>query len=132
MILVIHGLIIKIFMERLIGCIFEEKIMAVQVTTDTDFGAVLASNPKVIVKYYADWCGSCKLFAPKFRRMSEDPNNAGVVFLDVNAELNPEARKAAGVNNLPFIATFKDGSLLEGFATGKEEKVIEMIGTLKG
>jgi thiol-disulfide isomerase/thioredoxin len=122
---------IKISGSVIEGFIFEKKIMAVQVSTDSDFSNLIASNQKVIVKYYADWCGSCKLFAPKFRRMSEDAANEGILFLDVNAEQNPEARKMAGVNNLPFIATYKAGSLSEGFATGKEEKVLEMLGNLK-
>jgi thiol-disulfide isomerase/thioredoxin len=115
---------IKISVSVIERFIFEEKNMAVQVSTDSDFSNLIASNQKVIVKYYADWCGSCKLFSPKFRRMSEDAANEGILFLDVNAEQNPEARKMAGVNNLPFIATFAAGSLSEGFATGKEEKVL--------
>jgi thioredoxin-like negative regulator of GroEL len=47
--------------------------------------------------------------------------------MEVNAEENPEARKLAGVNNLPFVATFKGGKLLEAHATGKEEAVVEML-----
>jgi len=101
--------------------------MAVQVLTDDDFQTTLQSNPQVIVKYFADWCGSCKLFAPKYRRLSEDERFAGVTFLDVNAELNPEARKAANVDNLPFFAIFKDGQLVEGMATAKEENVVHML-----
>ncbi len=101
--------------------------MAVQVLTDDEFQTTLQSNPKVIVKYFADWCGSCKLFAPKYRRLSEDERFSGVAFLDVNAELNPEARKAANVDNLPFFAIFKDGQLVEGMATAKEETVVNML-----
>lgn len=105
--------------------------MAVVNVTDADFKQVLADNPNVIVKYYADWCGSCKLFAPKFKRLSNDESNADVAFLEVDAENNPEARKAAGVDNLPFIATFKNGALVTGAATSKEEFVVEMINAIK-
>lgn len=105
--------------------------MPVQPATDADFSTQLASNPRVIVKYFADWCGNCRLFTPKFRRMSDAPENAGVVFLDVNAEENPEARKLAGVTNLPFFATFRNGQLVAGTATSKEENVQQLLEDLK-
>lgn len=101
--------------------------MAVIISTDNDFNQQLSSNEKVIVKYYADWCGNCKLFAPKFRRLSEDERFKGIVFLDVNAEENENARKVAGVDNLPFFATFKNGKLVDASATSKEEAVVEML-----
>lgn len=110
--------------------ICEKKSMSVITSSDTDFSTLLKDNNKVIVKYYADWCGSCKLFAPKFRRLSDDANNQDVLFIEVNAETSPDARKLAGVNNLPFMATFKNGLLAEGFPTSKEEKVVEMIDNL--
>ena len=105
--------------------------MAVQVATDADFSNIIKNNEKVIVKYFADWCGSCKLFAPKFRRLSDNPEYEGVVFLDVNAEENEEARKMAGVNNLPFLATFKNGVLKTGKPTSKEERAIDLLNELK-
>ena len=104
--------------------------MSIQVSTDSDFKEALASNDKVVVKYFANWCGSCKLFAPKYRRLSTDDRFKDVVFLDVNAEENPEARKLAGVDNLPFFAVFKGGKLQEGAATSLEAKVVEMIESL--
>lgn len=104
--------------------------MAVELKTDEDFNTALAENEKVVVKYFADWCGSCRLFSPKFRRMSENDEFSGVTFLDVNAEKSPDARKLAGVTNLPFFATFKNGELISGMPTSKEEAVVEMINEL--
>jgi thioredoxin-like negative regulator of GroEL len=101
--------------------------MAVFNVNDTNFNQELANNNKVVVKYYADWCGSCKLFAPKYKRLSGDERFTGIHFLEVNAEESPEARKIAGVDNLPFFAIFKDGQLVEGSATSKEEVVVAML-----
>ena len=104
--------------------------MAVQTITDKEFEKTLSDNDKVVVKYFADWCGSCKLIAPKYKRMSDDDDMKGVTFVEINAEENPQAREKAGVNNLPFFATFKNGKLVEGRPTSKKEKVEEMIGDL--
>ncbi len=105
--------------------------MAVLEVKDVDFKGQLDSNPNTVVKYFASWCGSCRLLAPKFRRLSEEGGYAGVNFLEVDAENNPEARKMAGVSNLPFVATFKNGELVEGVSTSKEEAIREMIDKIK-
>jgi thiol-disulfide isomerase/thioredoxin len=104
--------------------------MAVLLSTDKEFKSQLEKFDKVVVKYYAGWCGSCKLFAPKYRRLSGDERFDGVTFLDINAEENQEARKMAGVDNLPFFATFKNGVLVDAKATSKEEQLVEMISNL--
>ena len=104
--------------------------MSILVATDNDFNDAIASNDKVVVKYFANWCGSCKLFSPKYTRLSNDERFADVTFLDVNAEENPETRKVAGVDSLPYFAVFKGGKLQEGAATSLEPKVVEMIESL--
>lgn len=101
--------------------------MAVIVATDNDFNEVLNTNKKVVVKYFADWCGNCRLFSPKFKRMSDDEAFANVTFVDVNAETSPEARKLANVSNLPFFAVFQDGQLVDSVAASKEEAIRELI-----
>lgn len=104
--------------------------MSVEVLNDQNFVAHLESKERVVVKYFANWCGSCKLFAPKFRRLSDSEEYTNISFVDVNAEENPEARKLAGVSNLPFFAVFKNGELIEGVATSNEDKVKELLGKL--
>jgi len=106
--------------------------MSVNIMNDAEFKQALESNQKIIVKYSADWCGSCKLLTPRFHRLSEDEKYQGIVFVDINSEHNPEARQIANVDNLPFFATFKDGQLVEGGATAREQKVIDMLERLNG
>lgn len=101
--------------------------MAVLNVTDIEFKEKVEATEKVVVKYYADWCGSCKLFAPKFKRISNEEQFKNILFLEVNAEENEEARRAAGVDNLPFLAVFKNGTLLEGSASSKEEYLLDML-----
>lgn len=103
--------------------------MSIQPNDDTNFKASISSG-KTVVKYYADWCGSCKLFSPKFRRLSDDERFKDVKFLDVNAEHSPEARKLANVTTLPFFATFKDGQLIEAISTTKEDVLVKMLEAL--
>ncbi|MER2999049.1 thioredoxin family protein [Pontibacter populi] len=101
--------------------------MAVIKATDSDFASIVSSNKKVLVKYYADWCGNCRLFSPKFKRLSDDEQFGSITFVDVNAETSPEARKMAGVTNLPFFAVFKNGQLVDTLAASKEEAVLTLI-----
>ena len=101
--------------------------MAVTKTDDSQIKELISGNEKVVVKYYADWCGNCRLFSPKYKRISDNEQYKDMVFLDVNAETSPEARKMAGVTNLPFFAVFRNGQLVEGIAASKEEAVLGLI-----
>ena len=104
--------------------------MAVEVLNDNNFKSTLSNSQKTVVKYFAGWCGSCRLFAPEFKRLSGDDRFSGVQFVDVDAEKNPEARKLAGVTNLPYFAVFRGDQLVKGIATSKEDAVVELINEL--
>jgi thioredoxin 1 len=99
----------------------------ITISTDENFEHILNTHEKVVVKYYAKWCGVCRLFSPKYKKISDKDEFSTLMFLDINAEENPMARKLAGVNNLPFFAVFKNGQLLAGDATTKENVVENLI-----
>lgn len=101
--------------------------MSVIQANDKNFQQQLVTHEKVVVKYYAGWCGSCRLFEPKFKRLSADDRFQGVAFLDVNTEMSPEARESGNVRQLPTFAIFKNGTLVESLATNKEDLVVELI-----
>ena len=103
--------------------------MSIEKITDSDFENYISSNDKVVVKFIADWCGSCKLFSPKFKRIAGEEKYKDIKFIEVNAEENENARRLSGVDNLPFISLFKLGEKIEGRATAKEEKLVELIET---
>lgn len=58
----------------------------VTLATDADFQQYLEKNDKVVVKFFAGWCGTCRLFAPKYKKMAEIEDFKNVLFLDINAE----------------------------------------------
>jgi len=94
---------------------------------DSDFENLIKNNNKVVIKFFANWCGTCRLFAPKFTKISNKPEYKDILFLEINAEENPQARAFAGVNNLPYFAVVKNGILLAADTTAKEESVENMI-----
>jgi len=98
--------------------------------TDSEFNELIQNNSKVVIKYFANWCGTCRLFAPKYTKISNKEEHKDILFLDVNAEENPEARKFGGVTNLPYFVVVKNGEVLMADTTAKEEGVEKMIGLL--
>ncbi|MTI38506.1 thioredoxin family protein, partial [Fulvivirga lutimaris] len=68
--------------------------------------------------------------APKYKRLSDDDRFTDINFVDVNAEENPEARKLAGVTNLPYFAVFEGEKLVGSVASSKEDAVLELLAKL--
>lgn len=96
-------------------------------STDEKVKDILENNENVVIKFYADWCGVCRLIAPKYNKLANKSENEEVTFLDINAEHNPVIRKEVQVSNLPFFAIFKNGELVESNFTSKIEKIQSMI-----
>ena len=84
--------------------------MSVQDLDKNNFNSTIAAseNP-VIVDFYADWCGPCKMIAPVMEQIARSRTDVDVYRVDV--ERNPELAAQFGIMNIPTIISFKDGKL---------------------
>lgn len=74
--------------------------------TDDNINDILQKNEVVMIKFYADWCGHCRAFAPEYERTAKLAKQQGKNY--VFAELNgPENLKSAGSYNLQGYPTLK-------------------------
>lgn len=98
--------------------------------TDPEFELALATHEHVIVKLAADWCGTCRLFAPTYQRLAEAAAYQHLVFLEMEAETSPVARRASRPTNLPFFALFRHGQLAGSVAGGQEQALADLLAQL--
>lgn len=78
--------------------------------TKDNFEETVTGNGIVLVDWWADWCGPCKMFAPTFEASSE--KHPDVVFGKIDTEDQPELSGEAGIQSIPTLMAFRDGILL--------------------
>lgn len=80
---------------------------------------VLKSDKPVLVDFYADWCGPCRMLAPTLDEIAEEHPEYLVV--KVNVDDAPELASRYGVMSIPALFTFDNGSIV-GQALGVKPK----------
>ena len=86
----------------------------------------IKTQPRLFIRFHASWCGVCKLLAPHVNTLKEEASLSDVTFVDVDVEAHLDVKQAFKINDLPYFAGFKDGKLIEEFATAKKDKVTEL------
>jgi thioredoxin 1 len=85
-----------------------EKIVHV---TDNGFEAdVLGSDKPVLVDYWAEWCGPCKMIAPILEEIAEEYDGK-LTIAKLNIDDNPQTPPKYGIRGIPTLMLFKDGSV---------------------
>ena len=81
--------------------------------SDKDFAeVVLKSEKPVLVDFYADWCGPCKMLAPILEQVAENLGDTATV-AKLNVDDNPYTARAYMVMSIPTMIMFKDGQMIE-------------------
>jgi thioredoxin 1 len=81
----------------------------VEITADT-FEKTIAENDIVLVDFWADWCGPCKMFAPVFDKSSE--KHGDVVHAKLDTDANQQLAGALGIQGIPTLMAFREGVLV--------------------
>lgn len=76
--------------------------MVKHLTTNDDFDTIISEN-KILVDFYADWCGPCKMLAPILESVT------GVDVLKVNVDEFPNLAAKYGVMSIPTLILFDSG-----------------------
>lgn len=83
--------------------------------TDSGFYEdVLKSESPVLVDFYADWCGPCKMMGPIIEQLAEEFEGK-VRVGKLNIDTNPETAEKYSVMNIPTMILFKNGTPVEKF-----------------
>jgi len=71
----------------------------------------LVENSSILlIDFWAEWCGPCKMFGPTFEAASE--KNKDIVFAKCNTEIQQEVAGAFGIRSIPTLAIFRDGIMI--------------------
>ena len=80
-----------------------------QEITDGNFEeSVLKSSVPVLVDFWADWCGPCKMIAPALEELSDELGDK-VTIAKMDIMENPDVPGKMGVQSIPYLVLFKNG-----------------------
>jgi thioredoxin 1 len=90
---------------------------------DEDFAKLLAEKETVLVDFYADWCGPCKMIAPVLEELAKE----GLPIAKMNVDENPKTPYEFGIQSIPTLIVFKNGKVHKrhvGFAGKPQLKAL--------
>jgi thioredoxin 1 len=79
---------------------------------DIELKEKINNGEKVIVEFWASWCGPCKMMKPVFERVSEN-NDTSVQMYTMDIDNNKEFAKSLGIRSIPTVKMFNNGDVVD-------------------
>ena len=90
--------------------------------------ALLAAEGLVMVDFWAEWCGPCRMIAPVLEELAED-SDGDVTLMKVNVDENSALAARYDIRSIPTILFFKDGEVVERVVGAVPRAVLEKVVT---
>lgn len=86
--------------------------MAIEITDANFEELVMKSDKPVVVDFWAEWCGPCRMIGPVIEEISTEYNGRAIVG-KVNVDMNPGVSARFGVRNIPTVLFIKNGEVVD-------------------
>lgn len=92
--------------------------------TDSNLKEYLASGKPVVVDFWAEWCGPCRMITPLIEELAKEYEGQ-VAIGKMNVDDNTETPETYGIRNIPTILFFKNGELADKLVGACQKNAIE-------
>ena len=98
--------------------------MGTKKVTDETFEADVLKNDKpVLVDYWAEWCGPCKMVAPVLEAIAEEHGDK-LDIVKLNVDDNPVITQKYGILNIPTLGVFKNGEVVKELVGARSKSAL--------
>jgi thioredoxin 1 len=97
---------------------------ATRAVTDDTFEAEVLKSPKpVLVDYWAEWCGPCKMVAPVLDAIAEEHGDK-IDIVKLNVDENPDVTRKYGILNIPTLGVFQNGEVVKELVGARSKSAL--------